>query len=173
MKTFRFNPSAMRSALGQLKLVGALVIITTLPFLTAMKTQNNPDYPKVLRAIAEDITSLQSRFPQLKNFSLDANIKIENLAIDYGYHTHRARHRGGWTSGVPNPDADGVWFYINFHDPDSTAQIDTQPVTSAEGNCLGEKRITFLILEGPQTKPLGGEIWSILKKRGVQPCKEK
>jgi hypothetical protein len=153
--------------------VAALIVVTVLLSIVSTNAQQNPDYPKVLRAIADDIASLHNKFPQLKDFSPESNIQLENLAIDYSYHTHRAQHRGGWTAGVPNPDPDGVWFYINFHSPDSTAQIDTQPVTSPERSCLGEKRITFLILEGPESKPFAGEIWSILKKRGVRPCRER
>jgi len=169
----KFAALTRRIAHGRLKLVAALVVVTTLPLLAGMNTPENPDYPKTLRAIADDIASLHNKFPQLKDFSPESSIKLENMAIDYGYHTHRARHHGGWTAGVPNPDPDGVWFYINFHSPDSIAQIDTQPMTAAEGRCLGDKRVTFLILEGPKSKPLAGEIWSILNKRGVRPCRER
>ena len=152
--------------------VAALAVVTVLLSIGSTNAQQNPDYPKVLRAIANDIAALRGQFPQLKDFSSESTINPENMAIDYAYHTHRARHRGGWSSGVPNPDPDGVWFYINFHSPDSIAQIDTQP-TTLHWHCLGEKRVTFLILEGEKSKPLAGEIWSILQKRGVKPCRER
>jgi hypothetical protein len=75
----------------------------------------------------------------------------------------------GWTSGVPNPDDDGIWFYLDFHDPDSMAQIHTQPWVGRK-MCLGKKIAWLLILEGQKTKPLAREILSILEKYGVKPC---
>ncbi len=38
--------------------------------------------------------------------------------------------------------------------------------------CFGEKRATFLILEGKQTKPLGGRIKAILDAHGIKPCSD-
>jgi len=132
-----------------------------------------PDYPETLAAIARDIAALGDRFPQLAEFAPARHARSRDLVIDYGFHTHRAqspdgRQRGGWTMQVPNPDADGVWFYINFHDPDSRAQIDTQPVVARP--CLGNKRVTFLILDGEKTKPMAGEIGAILGRYGARPC---
>jgi hypothetical protein len=69
---------------------------------------------------------------------------------------------------APEPDGDGLWFAINFHDPDSLAQIDTQPAMPRW--CIGEKRVTFLVLEGRNAKPLAGRLWSILTKHGVKDC---
>jgi hypothetical protein len=85
------------------------------------------DYETTMQAIAQDIANLRSKVPELQDFSPGKNAK--GLTINYAYHTHKAKHRGGWTAGVPNPNDDGVWFYINFHDPHSIAQIDTQPAT--------------------------------------------
>jgi hypothetical protein len=126
------------------------------------------DYKKTLRSVARHIASLKKDFPQLKEFSPAKNTDLENLSISYGYHTHQAQHRGGWTSGVPNPDDDGVWFYIDFHDPDSTSQIHTQPVVRKM--CLGNKIAFMLILEGKNIKPVGGAIWAILENHGAKPC---
>ncbi|MEW6732830.1 MAG: hypothetical protein AB1489_16010 [Acidobacteriota bacterium] len=128
-----------------------------------------PQYAKTLQAIAEAIAELKDKFPQLEKFSPRENANPEHLVITYAYHTHEAERRGGWTSGVPNPDDDGIWFYIDFHAPDSQAQIHTQPVTTKI--CLEEKRVSFLILEGKKTKSLYGEIWSILKSHGAKVCK--
>ena len=75
------------------------------------------DYKKILTGIAHRIEALKKDFPHLKEFSPQKNTNLENLSISYEYHTHPAQHRGGWTSGVPNPDDDGIWFYIDFHDP--------------------------------------------------------
>jgi Calcium/calmodulin dependent protein kinase II association domain len=52
--------------------------------------------------------------------------------------------------GVPNPDADGVWFFIDFHRPDSQLQIDSQAVVPPY--CFGDKLVLFVILEGKKTK---------------------
>jgi hypothetical protein len=71
---------------------------------------------------------------------------------------------------VPNPNDDGVWFYIDFHDPHSTRQIHTQPMIAKY--CLGDQRLSFLILEGKKSKPVGGNIWQILQQHGVEPCSE-
>jgi hypothetical protein len=69
---------------------------------------------------------------------------------------------------VPHPDADGVWFHLNLHDPGSLAQIDTQPASLPI--CLGAKRVTFLILEGKETKPRGRRIQAILTRHGARRC---
>ena len=127
-----------------------------------------PDYLEVVHAIARDIEGLKGDFPQLKDFSPAQAVNAERLVITYAYHTHPPQGVGGWTSGVPNPDDDGIWFYFDFHDPDSQAQIDTQPMT--QSLCLGRKRAIFLILEGSQTKPLAGSISSLLRRHGVTPC---
>jgi hypothetical protein len=127
-----------------------------------------PNPLEVLQALARDIEGLKGEFPQLKDFSPAQSLVTERLMISYSYHTHSARHGGGWTSGVPNPDDDGIWFYIDFHDPDSQAQIHTQPITPSL--CLGRKRASFLILEGSQTKPVAGRIGSLLSKHDVKPC---
>jgi hypothetical protein len=105
-------------------------------------------------------------------FSVDEHVHPDRLTIDYNFHTHRSQQRGGgWTAQVPNPDDDGVWFYINFHDPNSTAQIDTQPSQDpTAAQCFEDKRLTFLILEGKDTKSVGGAISGILKRHGVKRC---
>src|SRR5437016_7607018 len=80
-----------------------------------------------IQAIGKDIARLKHKFPQLGEFSVSQHVHPDRLTIDYAYRTHRAEHRGGWTAGVPNPNDDGVWFFIDFHAPDSTAEIHTQP----------------------------------------------
>jgi hypothetical protein len=127
-----------------------------------------PDPSKVLQAIAQGIEGLKGEFPQLKEFSPEQAFDAERLTISYSYRTHRSDRRGGWTAGVPNPDEDGIWFYIDLHDPDSQAQIHTQPVTVAL--CLGQKRAMFLILEGSQTKSVAGRISSLMSEHGITSC---
>jgi hypothetical protein len=132
-----------------------------------------PDYPATLQAIARDIAALKPQFPQLQDFSPAKHVRVEELVISYELHTYRPQRQdghpfGGWSAYVPNPYSDGVWFHINFHDPESRSQIDTQPV--AAHPCLGGKRITFLILEGKETKPLAGRIQAILTRHGARDC---
>ena len=128
-----------------------------------------PDDAKAIQSIAVEIAALKKDFPELKDFSPTKNAR--GLLIDYAYHTHKATHRGGWTAGVPNPDDDGLWFYIDLHEPGSMAQIHTQPVTGP-ANCLGNMQVTFLILTGKDTRPVGSAIGAILKKHGVRLCDE-
>ncbi|OGZ28114.1 MAG: hypothetical protein A2562_00490 [Candidatus Nealsonbacteria bacterium RIFOXYD1_FULL_39_11] len=126
------------------------------------------NYLQVLQSIAEKIADLKVDYPQLAEFSPIANMNAESLVINYGYHTHQAEYHGGWASGVPSPDDDGIWFYIDFHDPDSQAQIHTQPENIAK--CLGKKRVQFLILEGEKAKSLSSKINTILLDHGIETC---
>jgi hypothetical protein len=124
------------------------------------------DYSKTIQKIAEDIYKLKADYPQLKDFSPDKDVEIENLAISYEYKTHQSTRSAGWVAAVPNPDEDGIWFYIDFHDPKSTRQIHTQPVIIPA--YIGDKKVSFLILEGKKTKSIEGLIWQILEKNGVK-----
>lgn len=122
-----------------------------------------------LASIARDIEGVKGEFPQLAEFSAERNLHAGGPSISYAYRTHKPEPRGGWTSGVPNPDEDGIWFYLDFHDPASTAEIHTQPA-SRGGQCLGNMKVSFLILEGTKTSRVSGAIWQILKKHGVADC---
>ena len=125
------------------------------------------DYAHVMEAIAQDIEALKTSYPQLAQFHATA-FHDDQPAIDYAFHTHAAERGAGWSSGVPNPDSDGVWFHLDFHDPASTAQIHTQPVIAAQ--CIGDKRVSLLILEGSATRTVEGEIQKILRHHGVGRC---
>lgn len=122
-----------------------------------------------LASIAHDIEGLKEKYPQLKEFSAQGNQNAKSLSISYAYRTHKAKHPGGWTSGVPNPDDDGIWFYIDFHAPSSNSQIHTQPITGVR-QCLGDMRLSFLLLEGPKMTSVNGALWQILRKYGVVEC---
>ena len=124
------------------------------------------DYGKAIHGIAEAIERLKGQFPQLAEFTAEKHGDSSRLAITYGYRTHRAKHRGGWTAGVPNPDPDGVWFYIDFHDPGSAAQIHTQPVVPPLH--FRDRKVTFLILEGETTKRLAASLHQIMLNHGVR-----
>lgn len=122
----------------------------------------------ILKAVAADIEKLKADFPQLRDFSASMHLRAEPPSISYASRTHSPARSGGWTSGVPSPDADGVWFHIDLRDPTSDQQLHTQPVTVPL--CLGESRVSFLMLEGRDTRSLYGPIWSALKKQGAREC---
>ena len=150
------------------RVLGALALLVALSSAPA-RARSDYDYAATIKAIAGDIACLGTDFPQLREFSATQNVLFDRLAVDYAYRTHRHRGSGGgWQAQAPNPDDDGVWLYIDFHDADSRAQIHTQPVTPAL--CLSGKRVTFLLLEGARTKPLGERIGAILHAHGVTPC---
>jgi hypothetical protein len=127
-----------------------------------------PDPAATLRAIAADIEALGATRPQLAAFRADTHLDADAARIDYAWRTHATHHAGGWTAGVPNPDADGLWFHIDVHDPASTAQIHTQPLV--ERWCLGDAAVSFLILEGERTEPVAGALRGILESHGVRGC---
>lgn len=146
-------------------MTGTLAAVALTVFASVAHAQ---DRLSVLKAVAADIEKLKTDFPQLRDFSTAKHLRAEPPSIGYAFRTHAPEPRGGWTSGVPNPDADGVWFHIDLHDPDSNLQIHTQPVTPSL--CLGESRISFLMLEGKDTRSLYGPIWSALSKQGAREC---
>jgi hypothetical protein len=123
----------------------------------------------IVQRVATDIEKLKTSFPQLRDFSARTDFNPSVPAITYSFHTHAAEKTGGWTSGVPNPDDDGVWFYIDLHDPKSTLEIHTQPMVTAP-MCLGDRRVSYLSLEGRRTKSIGVAIWKILRKYGAHEC---
>lgn len=118
-----------------------------------------------LQGIAAGIERLKTRYPQLAAFSCREHCDWDRLTIEYGYRTHAPTHSGGWTAGVPNPDDDGVWFYIDFHDPASQRQIHTQPVVPRFR--YRDKRVMFLMLEGSRTHSISGALVQILRDNGV------
>jgi hypothetical protein len=131
-----------------------------------MMAQDSPS--DAIERIGVGIAKLKDKFPELRQFSVSQNVHSERWAIDYAYHTHTARNRAGWAGGVPNPDDDGVWFFIDFHRPDSQLQIDSQPVVPPY--CLGDKLVMFLILEGKKTGPVGDAVWQVVEQQGVKYC---
>jgi hypothetical protein len=148
-----------------LRVITAIFLVTTSVFPAATTESTEV---KILKAIARDIEKLKPKFPQLKDFSAQKHFVPSRAVINYSFHTHAPKHRGGWTAGVPNPDNDGLWFYIDLHDPNSTAQIHTQPLTMEF--CLGGKRVSFLSLEGTDTKSVAPAIREILRKHGAHEC---
>ncbi len=126
-------------------------------------------YRDFIRTVARDIESLNKEFPQLKKFSAARDCDEERLTIGYAHKTHRSERRAGWASGVPNPGPDGIWFYIDLHEPGSMAQIHTQPAF-LNPICFREMNVMFLILEGKETRDVAGRIHAILEKHGATVC---
>jgi len=120
---------------------------------------------QILSTIAREIEDARDRFPQLAEFRATRHGHLDRLTIDYGYHTHAAQRVGGWAAGVPNPDRDGIWFYVDFHDPSSTAQIHTQPMVP--DMWLRDKKVMVLILEGTGTRSFSATLFDILRQNGV------
>lgn len=150
------------------------IIVVALGALLASGTVTASEYAAdadagTLASIARDIEGLKKGYPQLAEFSTESNLDAAGLTISYAYRTHEPKRTGGWTSGVPNPDEDGIWFHLDFHDPASTAQIHTQPMSTSR-QCLADKVVGFLILEGPKTNSVNDAIWLILRKHGVAEC---
>jgi len=145
----------------------ALTLVWEAPSLADMS-----EYREFIMKVSEDISKLKQKYPQLVEFSPEWHVDTTNFKISYGYHTHKSHRSGGWASSVPNPDPDGIWFYIDLHDHNSTAQIHTQPVTGADLR-VGDKRVAFLILEGTKTESIAGEISSILKRYGAKSIEHK
>lgn len=124
-------------------------------------------YRTFIKNTSEQIAILRHTYPQLKEFSLDEHVDLDKLKIDYSYHTHDSERTVGWTSAVPNPDPDGIWFYIDLYDKDSIAQIHTQPFRDTAFR-FGNKKICFLILQGSDTKSISAEIISIFERNGAK-----
>lgn len=125
-----------------------------------------PAFPATCKAIAADIEKLARQYPQLINFRA---VDQRECTITYRFNTHRATTRGGWSSGVPHPDPDGVWFYIGIYDPngpEAHSQIHTQPIVS--NWWLGSRKVMFLILEGEKTTRAAGALLKILERHGMQ-----
>ena len=150
------------------KVVAGALASLTLAFAAGVAPAHAQDRLGILKAVAVDIELLKTHFPQLRDFSVAKHLQAEPPSIGYAFRTHAPARTGGWTSGVPNPDADGIWFHIDLHDPGSTLQLHTQPVTASL--CLGESRVSFLMLEGRDTRSLYGPIWSVLAKQGAREC---
>lgn len=143
-----------------------IIFIAFLFSITSCSYAEEVNYSETLKKIANEISVLKESYPQLADFSPTKNLQTESLTISYEYKTHEPTHRGGWTAGVPNPDPDGLWFYIDLHDPNSLAQIHTQPVV--QKGAIGDKEVMFLILEGKKTKHVSEKIWEILKNNGIE-----
>ena len=127
------------------------------------------DYAALCRAIAADIEALRDEFPQLADFDADKAIVKESCTIGYTYKCHPATHVGGWTAAAPNPDPDGLWFHLGIwdeQDPEEAgAQVNTQPAIPPWR--IGARRVTFLILEGDETRSVAAEIFEILTRHGL------
>ncbi len=131
---------------------------------------DNKKYSEICENIAKDIELLKNEFPQLNDFYTSKNLNKSTCTISYSYKCHYVNHKIGWTSGVPNPDPDGIWFYICLWDENDSSQnlsqINTQPVMPVW--YIKNHRVTYLMLEGENTKSVFDRIMEILKKYGLQ-----
>jgi hypothetical protein len=143
--------------------------ICVVAFLPVAAVADDFDYAGAITRIADGIAGLKPAHPKLQDFSPAANLRANQETIWYQFHTHDPPKTGGWTSGVPNPDDDGIWFFIDFHDPNSRAEVHTQPVTGPP-MCIGAKHVSFLILQGKATPSVYGPIWTVLRAQGVKEC---
>ncbi len=144
-----------------------ILIMVLVMFIIGTVNEAEIDRASILIKIAKDIESLKKDYPQLVAFKAPNSFKSENYDISYSYKTVRPSRTGGWTSGVPNPTNDGVWFYISIHNVNSTRQIHTQPIT-LKNVYIGKYKFQFLILQGKNTKDLNSTLWNIFSKHGVK-----
>ena len=173
--TGRFSNAAFW--LYSMCLAKAIIVLLCVAFSCAGQSGTPDTAPAsqvtTIAAIGQDIAKLKAKFPQLREFSVSNNVLSQRLIISYEYHTHIYQIGGSsrsnpWTGSRarawPEPDDDGVWFYIDFHDPTSDSQIDSQPIDPQD--CF----VQFLILQGKKTNPIADEIRKILERHGVKPC---
>ncbi|APR79458.1 Hypothetical protein A7982_04805 [Minicystis rosea] len=142
-----------------------------------MPTRNAPSTPAagdlgpkasgLLFAIAHDIARLSRTCPQLASFEVDRHFDPADARIVYDHHTHASTARGGWSSGVPSPDPDGIWLFIDVHDASSPAQIHTQPVVPRH-DLGGGKELMMLILEGTNVTPCAAQIRAIIERHTAE-----
>jgi hypothetical protein len=130
-----------------------------------------PDHDRSLQMLALRIEALGREYPQLAQFSARRHLHAAELRIDYAFRTHPPAPTGGWTSGVPEPDADGIWFHIDLHDPESTLALHTQPVVATRLR-FGNKVAYLLIREGGRTKPVGDRLWTLVREMIAEPAPE-
>ena len=124
-------------------------------------------FPATCAAIAADLETLRPQFPALVEYRADT-AQQRPCWISYGWHTHRSTSTGGWTAGVPNPDRDGVWFYIGIYDPkgpEASAQINTQPMTP--NWWIGDRKVMYLVLAGDGVHGLEERVMAVLTKHGL------
>lgn len=135
-------------------------------FSFGQKKDSLNQYQLAIRDIAKSIEKLKPKYPQLAEFSVAKNLDIGNLRIDYQYKTHR-KYGGGWQSGVPNPDEDGIWFHIDFHSFYEHNQFYTQKLRGDSYGFL-DKEFSYEILEGSKVRSIDKELYSIFKKKGIK-----
>ncbi len=120
---------------------------------------------QVLCSIAADIQALRGSHPQLREFRAAKHCNPDALVIGYQYHCDPPAGGAGWRGGTPNPKPDGIWLHLDFHDPDSTAQIHTQPVVMPR--TFRQRDVMLLVVQGEASPPLGPELEAILQRHGV------
>ncbi|MBI5528684.1 MAG: PKD domain-containing protein [Deltaproteobacteria bacterium] len=106
-----------------------------------------PECARIVEDIAREIERLKPEHPKLEKFSVAEAVRPARCEISYSHKTHRSTTRAGWTAGFPEPDPDGIAFYVHLYNKEEQAgQIDTQPVMPPWH--IGEWKVTFLVREG-------------------------
>lgn len=122
---------------------------------------------EIIAAIAADLAALGTTCPRLAAFDPQTAIGPSGLDLDYTFHTHAPKRRGGWTAAVPNPDPDGIFLHVDLHDPGSTAQIHTQPIVPMRD--VAGMKLMMLLLEGEAGPPCAPAIDAVLAKHAPGP----
>ena len=120
---------------------------------------------EVLCSIADDIAALRPRYPQLAGFRTAKHCDPQQLEIGYQHHCDPPRGGAGWRGATPDPRPDGIWLHIDFHEPDSMAQIHTQPVVVRR--TFRKLDVMVLMVEGQDVPSVSVEIQAILDRHGV------
>jgi hypothetical protein len=126
----------------------------------------NVSFPQTCNEIARDLETLTRQFPQLVNYRAADQ---KDCHVSYEYKTLPPSGRGGgWSAGVPRPEAGGVFLYIGIWDPNAkdNRQLDTQPMTGDW--VIGDRRVTFILLEGDTVKSAGTAIRRLLERHGMR-----
>jgi len=131
--------------------------------------QKTEDGEAICAQISKDIEALKPDFPQLKDFK--ASQASNNSEINYSYHLDKPDSSiPGWRGGVPQPAPDGIWIRIVFWDENDSVAAMSQ-LNSQIGDPprrIGPYRVTFVVMDGSDNKPLYGPIYEILQKHGLK-----
>jgi len=127
-------------------------------------------FPQTCDAIARDIEALVPEYPQLANYRAadqqHCHISYSYKTVDVSDRSDMPTQRAGYRGGLPDVEPDGVFLYIGIWDPKDkyNSQLDMQVSGIYE---VGDRRVTFLLFEGEQTKKLSAEVQRIFERRGV------
>jgi len=119
--------------------------------------------------IARSIERLKPRFDQLAEFS-DARNVLADGVISYDYKTHPSVVRGGWRSGWPVANSDGIALHIDIWDESDPhrSQLNDQRAETRPYARIGAWRVTFIMSEGNAVAPVYDSVYQILLAKGLR-----